>query len=412
MKKLTDNKFFWMVVSLLLSFLFWFYLTSTVNDVITRTFSGVKVELAGENILKDSRKLAVTDLSTGTVSVSISGPRRIVSGLSSDKLSAIIDVSKMSQSSYSSMQYTISFPNDIDTTSLTVTRKFPDSISFMVSKLVEKEIPVRGSFDGSVMTGFTAEAPVFEPSSIVVSGPEYYISNISYAWVTFSKNNIDNTYSVETSYILCDENGHEVPTTNVTCSTDVVKATLPINEVKDVPLGVNLIYPAGVKEENVIVTIEPESVSLSGDSSVLNGLNIINLATIDLSTFESSFSEKYPIQIDNGLKNISGITEASVKIDIVNLSTKKFKATNLAYSNLTDGYTAEIISKSLEVKLRGTEENLSKISDSNIRAVANLTDYVESTGQLNVPVKIYVDGNNDVSAVGTYTITINIEKRN
>ena len=97
MKKITDSKVFWAITALILSFVFWLYVTSVENDNIRQTFRGVRVELAGESLLRDSKGLVVTGLSTNTVSIEIVGPRRTVSSLSSEDLAAQIDVSKLSE---------------------------------------------------------------------------------------------------------------------------------------------------------------------------------------------------------------------------------------------------------------------------------------------------------------------------
>lgn len=410
MRKLFENKIFLIVFSLLLSFILWLYVVSTVSDEVTRTFSGVRVELVGENVLKDSKGLVVTDLSSSAVAINVSGPRRIVSSISSDDIRAQIDVSKLNQSSYASMQYSISYPSGTDSSDLRVSRKIPETVNFIVSKLTEKEIPVRGSFDGSTAEGYTAEAPVFEPATIVVSGPENLLGNVSYAWVSFASENVASTYSEETNFVLMDENNRKTDTEGLSCSTDVVRATLPILEVKDVRLDVNLVHGAGTGEDNVKVTVDPEYITLAGDSAILNGLNKINVATVDLTAFESTFSETYPITIDNDLTNLTGTTETKVTIEIIGMAAESFKVTNLETANLTEGFSAEILSKSFEVRLRGLPEELEKVKAENIRAVADLTDYNETTGLQLVPVKIYVDGFTNVGAVGSYTISVEIKR--
>ena len=408
--KLTNSKPFWMVVSLLLSIALWVYVTSTENDDAKQTLRGVRVELVGESLLKDSKNLVVTDLSTNTVSVEISGPRRIVTALNSDDLTAQIDVSKLSQAAYASVTYTVNYPNGTDTSKLKVNRKVPETVNFMVSKINEKSIPVRGSYNGSTAEGFTAESPIYEPSTITVSGPETYLKDISYAWVTFGDSEIDSTYSIETGFTLMNEEGEPVKTDGVTCSTDIILATQPILEVKQLKLDVNLIEGSGATAENTMITIEPETVTLAGDSAVLGAMNNIPVGTVDLRSFKVNNEYTFPITFDNSLKSLTGETEAVVKVEIVGLSTKTFKVTDLQVSNMTEGYTAEVISKSLEVIIRGTEEQLALIDAANIRAVADMTDYEITTGSINPPVKIYVDGVTDVGAVGEYTINIDIKK--
>lgn len=410
MKKIYNSKAFWMIVSLLASLAIWVYVTSVETDESKTTFRGVKVELVGEDILRDSKNLVVTDMDTSTVTVEVVGPRRIIGSLSSDQLVAQVDVSKLSRAAYTSQQYTIVYPDGTDTSKLSENRRTPETINFMVSAQTSKSIQVRGSFDGSLAEGYTAEMPVFEPSTITITGSEAYLKDVEYAWVTFSKENVDSTYSVETGFTLMDANNEPCSTTGISFSTDVVTATLPLLTLKEVNLDVNIIEGAGATKANTKITIDPVSVTLAGDSSLLAGMNKIILATIDLTDFSSTFTETYTIPIDNELKNTTGVTKATVTVEIVGLETKTFRVTNFSCINATEGYEADIITESKEITLRGTPEALAQIKDENIRAVADLTDYKESTGTYMPQVKVYVDGFTDVGAIGENTISIEIRK--
>ena len=414
LNKLYNSKAFWAIVSLIASLVIWVYVSSVETEEFKQTFRGVRVELAGETLLRDSRNLVVTDMDTSTVTLEVVGPRRIVAALDSDKITVQIDVSKLSRAAYTSQQYAVIFPDGTDTSNLTVLRKTPETINFMVSSLTTKTIQVRGSFDGSIAEGFTAETPIFEPANIVLSGPEAYLKNVDYAWVTFGKENVESTYQVETGFTLMSADNTPASTTGITTSTDMVTATLPLLMLKEVKLGVNLIDGAGANAENTKVTVEPASVMLAGDSALLGGMNKINLATIDLTDFAASFTATYTIPIDNELRNTTGVNEAKVTVEVLGLSTKTFKVTDISQVNLKEGYTAEIITQSLDVTLRGLPEVLEQIKDENIRAVADLADLSESTGTYMPKVRIYVDGFTDVGALkvngGDYTVSVEIER--
>ena len=399
MKKLYDSRAFWMIVSLLASLAIWVYVTSMQSTEFSQTFYGVEVELVGESTLRETKNMVITDLDTSTVTVRIKGPRRIVAGLDPSDLKACVDVSKLSRSAYTTQQYYISYPDGTDST-----------ISFMVSPLNTKTVQVRGSFDGSLAEGYTAETPVFEPATITVSGADANLKDVSYAWVTFGKENVDSTYKVETGFTLMNENGEECSTVGLTCSEDVVTATLPLLLVKEVPLSVDIIEGAGATKANTKIKVEPDSITLAGDSAVLTGMNKIVLDTIDLTDFEKTFSQMYTIPIDNDMNNLTGVTEAKVTVEIVGLETRVFKVKNISCTNVTEGYEADIISESIDVIIRGTPEQLDQLKGDNIRAVADLTDYKESTGQFMPNVRIVVDGSTDVGAVGQNTISIEIRK--
>ena len=78
--------------------------------------------------------------------------------------------------------------------------------------------------------------------------------------------------------------------------------------------------------------------------------------------------------------------------------------------NVTDGYSAGVLSENLVVKLRGPMEQIEQVRSENIRVTADLKDYNTSVGQYMPPVKISVDGFPDVGVIGDYTISIEIRK--
>jgi len=410
MKRMYDSKAFWVIVSLLASLAIWIYITSVETEEVKQTFRGVRVELVGEDILRESKNMVITDMDTNTVTVDVIGPRRIISAWDEDMLTARIDVSKLSRAAYTTQTYTLTYPDGTDTSNLRVSSKTPDTVSFMVSPQVSKTIQVRGSFDGSMAEGYTAEAPVFEPSTITITGAESNIKNIEYAWVSFGTDNLSSTYSVETGYTFMDANGQPCSNSGVIASSDVVTATLPLLVLKEVKLDVNIIEGAGASAANTKIRIEPESLVLAGDSSLLAGMNKIVLDTIDLTDFAASFSDVYTIPLDNNINNTSGVNEAKVTVEVTGLSTKNFTVSNISCINVTEGYEVEVLSENLEITLRGKEDVLAEIRSDSIRAVADLMDYDESTGTFMPVVKIYIDGFTEVGALYENTISVEIRK--
>lgn len=409
MKKILNGKVFWIIISLLASILLWTYVTGIEGDSYTRTFK-IGVEFIGKSVLSE-RGLSATDLDTNTVTIEVVGPRRTVASLSADSIKAQVNVSNFTQNAKASMQYTVLFPDGTDTSGITVIRKVPESVSFNVSKIVRKAVPVKGSFDGTVDDGCIANPATFEPSIVNISGPEIYVNEIANAWVSFGAGqNVNATYSEQIGYTLVDQDKEPVVFDGVTGDVDLITATLPILKIKDVPLDVELIYKAGANESNTIVTVEPSVICLAGNSGILDGLNKITLATISLDSFENSFSETYPIVIDNSLINVEGVNEAKVTVKIEGLSTKSFNVKNLSFINCTEGYDVEIISKSIDVTLRGEVDELENIKNENIRAVADLKDFDATEGSHMIKATIYIDGFENVGAIGEAKIQLQIKK--
>lgn len=412
LKVLKNSRLLLVLFSLLTALVMWVYVASQDVEEFKQTFPGVRVELVGTEILRDSRNMVITDLDTNSVTIEVSGPRRLVSSLSSADLVARVDVSKLTQPAYTSQTYTVIFPDGMDASSLKTSNRMPSTLSFMVSAMSKKQIPVRGSFDGKVMQGFKAEQPVYDPATITVYGPEVYLKNVKYAWVTFGENTeIDQSFSAEVVFTLMDENEEECSTKELTFSDNTILASIPIMRVKEVPLDVNVVYGAGATEENTKIVIEPSSILLSGDSAVLDRMNRIVLATIDTTDFSTSFTDTYTIRYEDGIDNLSGVTEAKVTVELLNLVSDKFIVRNISTINVTEGYEDKIITDSITVTLRGPEEQMKAVKAENISAVIDLQDSVNSTGTYTATPKIYVDGFPDVDVILEIpAVTVELQK--
>ena len=381
LKQISNSRILWLILSLLIALLMWTYVASQDTEEFKSTFKGIRVELVGEDILRNSRNMVITNVSTATVDIEVVGPRRVVSALTEDDIVAQVDVSKLTLAAVTTQSYKIVFPDGTDTSSLSTLSRTPDTIVFTVSELIDKQIPVRGSFEGNSVEGYVAEPPVFEPATITVTGPEIYLKNIKYAWLTFgTEEEVDHTITRTVPFTLRDTNDEDYYNDMITCSTDTVQATLPIIRQKTVPLEVDIDYASGATPDNVTVTIEPSSITLSGDSAVLDGLNRIVLAKIDTRDFTTSFTDTYLIRIDDGLVNRSGITEAKVTVELSGLVTDKFVVRNISCTNLTEGYEADIITDAITVTIRGPEDQIKALKAENIRAVIDLKDFINSTG--------------------------------
>ena len=172
---------------------------------------------------------------------------------------------------------------------------------------------------------------------------------------------------------------------------------MPVLMNKDLPLTVSLVGGAGATEDNCVVEIEPKSIQVAGDTTVLQTLNQLVVATVDLSSFATSYETTVTIPLDNNLRNLSGVTEATVRISVRGLETEKITATNI---------TTTGTNRHVEIATTSLAETISQITADNIRVVADLTNYKATSGTVAVPAKVYVDGFSDAGAIGEYVVNV------
>ena len=203
---------------------------------------------------------------------------------------------------------------------------------------------------------------------------------------------------------LLDKDGNKLKPKEISGNYDTVSVSMPVLMNKELPLKVSLVGGAGATEENCVVDIEPKSIQVAGDTDVLGKLNQIVVATIDLSGFATSYEKTVTIPLENDLRNLSGVTEATVRVSVRGLATEKITATNITTTGTTR--SVEIMTTSLAVTVRAPEDVISQITAENVRVVVDLTNYKATSGTVAVPAKIYVDGFSNAGAVGEYVVNV------
>lgn len=403
-KQLFANRIFVAALSVFAAVLIWCFYTTTYGAKETRTFTGVEVTYAGETAMRESLGLVLTYEDTDTVSVTVTGPRRYIANLTSADLAASIDLSKITRTGDKSLSYTLVYPSNVDSSSMTVTRKSPEYVSISVSKLSTKSVVVKGEFVGTTEDGYVVDKELsFEPSAITVTGPEEELALIDCAFVTIDREDVKSSFTAESTYVLRDAEGETLELEDIQCDAETVSAALTINMMKEVALDVTLVDGGGATAANVVKTIEPSSIMLAGDSATLTGVNTIYLGTIDLADYQTFPDTEYTITLPNDTDNLSGVTTATVSLEFTGLATASFTVYNLEYINCPEGYSAAIMTLGIPVTIRAPEETLAQISANNLRAVADLTDITVTS---KAPTTIYVDGFTDAGAVGDYSMTV------
>ena len=407
--KFWDNRLVRIILAVLGSVLLWVFVTVTEGDLIRQTFSGVNVVFEGGDALRAEKDLIITDISSTTVSVSLNGTRSQLANLSSDQITAVIDVSKNPTVGKYGPAPTIRFAAGVNANTITTNAIMPSTISYSVVREVTRTIEVKGEFSGSVADGYTFNPPIFDVETVKIRGPENEVNKVEYAWVDITRDKLDSTLDYESTYKLVDADMNEIPLGSIELERETVGVVVQVLATKEIPLTVDLRYGAGATSENVKLTCSPATIMLSGEKELLDSFSKISLDTIDLTSFSQTYEETYPIQLENGLNNLKGITEVKVTIEIIGLETRKFNVTNISVINMTNGYTAEIVTEAVEVTLRGPADILSEIKANNIRVVGDAAELAVVTGEVALKSKIIIDGFTGVGAIGEYKVYILIE---
>ena len=412
--RIFQNRITWMILSLAAAIMLWAYVTSTEGVEAQKTLTNVPVEFIGADALRESSGLVVTEQDRTSVNLTVSAARRVLNKINSGNVSATINLSRMNSDGRYAVSYDLSYPTGINPGDVTVVRSSADIVNFYLDKISRKTIEVEGAFTGNTAEGYMAdESLVFEPMVVTISGPKTDIARVDHAYVAITRENVDKTLQYSTTYELVDEDGKPVDDSTITREREEINVTLNVLSTRTVPLDVTIVDGGGAtREDNTIIDIRPASIVLAGDASTIDSTSKLVLGTIDLSTFATDYMATYTIVPPSNTENLTGVNEAVVTVSISGLNTRGFAVTqdNISLNNVPEGYTAEIITQSLNnVIVRAPEEVISEIDSRNLRAVADLSDLsITSGGVYNPSVRIFIDGFPEAGYVGEYKIYVTL----
>ena len=407
---LTSRAFF-IVVSILVSIFLWLYVVNVENNEIDVTVPDIPVTFIGADDILADRQLLVKDQGTQNVSLTIRCKRSQATKMKRDNFEVTVDLTDIRSTGTHDRIYDVKLPEDVSEKDTLIIGKSPEYVTVDIVKLSSKPVPVYGLLNGGAAEGYMVKQLEFSPATVMVSGPEEVIARIDRANVVIERENLNKTITEQRSFQLVDRDNQPVESAEIDTDVDMIDVTVPIVMYKDVPLSIDIIEGGGAKESNAIVEIEPAKITLAGDAELLEGLNKITLGAIDLADFESTYTGTYQIKINNDLENISKTNEATVTVNLRGLTVKHVQAKNITCINVTEGYSAEVKTLFLDVKVRGPEGVVKLVDTYSISVFADLADLGTYTGNKQVPAKVYVDGYDDVGVIGSYDVVISVEQK-
>jgi YbbR domain-containing protein len=400
------NKIVYVVLSLLIAILFWYYVNETQGNTITQTFYGIPVEFVGETDTLPSRGLMLSEGGDTTIDLVLEGPRLVISGLSKEDISIQVDLRSISAVGTYSMDYQVVLPSNVSRDSVTTNRASLSRIPVTVSELYEKVVPISVSVVGQVADGYIymSEKLIAEPSSLTLSGREEDVDQVESARVVVDLDGASATLEREYDYQLLDANGEVVENDDIRISDKRVSITAPVYLTKDLSLTVKWKESAGSLLDYADIKLEPQYVSVAGEpASLENKLDIV-LGEFDLSEYISDTELTLDIGIPSGCENLSGFTTATLTIKFKDtVETRSFAVTDISAIGLADGQRFSRMTSSLNVVVRGPAEDLELLTAEDIRIVVDLTGYEDGT--ISAPAVVLVDGFDNVGAVGSYSVS-------
>ena len=403
-----------LLLSVFMAIGLWMYVITTVSPDSKTTISNVEVSFEGESWLLENRNLIITDGMDTTVDLELSGNRSDLNKLNRSNITLKVDLTKIYEAGETELSFTPGYPSEVSPSAITVESRNPASIKLKVEKRLTKPIPVNVVFTGAVPEGFIADTEnvVLDYPTINIKGAASLVEQIAQARIEIDLEGMTESISENYRLRLCDEEGNPVELKEDQITTDVaeVHLDLKIQRLQVVELKLNMIYGGGVTEGYTRCVIKPTSIRVSGSEAVLEELKEIVLGTVNFAELTENTQMTFPINLPEGVTNLTGITEATVDISFVGLSIKEFTTDNITVVNVPEGLDYELMSEVVKVTLRGPAAMINQIEPEDIVVTVDLTG--KEIGASTVKANITIKGDEfaAVGAVGAHTVSITLKE--
>ncbi len=394
------------IISILVAIAVWLYVDIGQATTVTTRVRDVPVEFSGENGILADRGLMLLSGYDTTIDLKIEGPRRVLWKMDKDAIRIVADTSGITETGVQALTYQVVFPDNIPRSELKVEAS-AYTVTVTVGELHTKEIPVRCEIVGELADGFHAEAVQLDPAVLVLRGQRDDLLNVSYAKIVLDVSGASKTVIQGIAYTLYDYNDVPVENENIRTSTKMIQATLPVYTTKTVPLVINFVEAPGSTEDTMECTIVPQSVTLAGEKTVLDDIDSIVLGEIYLQDLTGSQTVVYDIPVPEGTTLVDDVSQATATIVVTGVTERTLTVTKFGLTGVPEGYTAETVTESLNIVMRGLTKEIEALKAENITVTADLSEITEA-GNYTVPVTVEVSGSANVSAKGNYQIIVHV----
>ena len=406
------------LLSLVLSFALWLYVITVVSPGSDDTFYDIPVIFSGESVLTE-RELIITDVLTEDVTLKLEGNRSDLVLLDRSNIEVIADLSRINMAGTHRLRFDVYYPGTVSDGAFKILNQEPSEVTVVVENRKSVSVPVVIDYQKtSVPEGFVAdtENATLDYSRISVTGPESVIDQVAEARIYVTLTDLkESIVAGKYPIYLCDKEG--VPLSDVSLvvpSVTEVQLSVKIQQWEDINLFVSVIDGGGATQKNSKIEILPKTIRLAGSEAALkklaDGLEIgeINLGELLIDTTKTVSLEGL---LPEGVTNLSGTTDAVVKVSFPNLRTKELTVdeADIELVNVPEGMEAELTTKTLKIHVRGTIGQIANITPGDLRVIIDLANAPVGTAQVKAQI-IIADKYTDVGELGIHTVYAEIRE--
>lgn len=388
------------LVCLLLSIGLWIYVTNIENPIKSYELGRVPVEIKNVDSLKDAG-LALAPNQEFYVNLKIEGNSQDLFRVDKSDFNISVDLSEFVLKNGENK-----IAVNIESVPSTVKIKNSNGLAITVNTeaYATKEVPVKSKINVMSKSSYYVATPVFSPETIVVSGAESLVNNVTKVVAEGEESNAVKTIIKDYIVIPVDEDDNEIK--GVQLSQKWAEATIQINQGKTVPIKINTtgILAKGLKLKSISSTIT--EIGITGSEAVLNSINEIETETINLSEITDSTNIDVALGIPDGILIHNGENSITVNIVLEKVKTREFTI-DYSMKGKQEDITIVPDNNKVTITVSGFEDVLNSLTEANFTAELNVSEYTEDGEFSKAPTVSLVGVDNvNIDTIGEIKLTV------
>lgn len=387
-----------MTLAFLLAVIIWATAIRSADPVETRLLQ-IPVQIVG----KPADGL-ITSGVPENVQVAVNGPISALSELEENDFGAVIDLSDVPFGEQE-VPIQITFEHDL----VDVTSQFPATALLMMEQIVRRDVPVVVDIRGSVARGHSQGEPSIEPRMIQVTGPSSRVDQLAEARVTVFLDNTRDEVNVSRRPTFYDVQGNVTTVNGLTLSADEIEVIVPVNELAgfaEKPITVNWVGDPAPGYRLLNVSVEPDSVLVTGRPTQLELLSRLETEPVDISGLTETFRDQVALNLPPGI-SMEETEPIFVTIEIEAISSTSIVRKSPEIRALTKGLTVTVVPEEVRVFLFGPLPALDSLSEDDVRVTLDLLNLGVGTYQIE-PIVVVSANNIEFRSIQPQFVTVTI----
>lgn len=413
LQKLFDNNKFVIALSVVIAVIALFLVKLTIDNISTVSVKNVPISIDMKGTAAENAELSVVGDYEKTVTLTVTGKRSDIGGLSAEDVGKALQVVARPSSVTKAGEYTLELKVEpkADQLKYEINSISPDKVTLRFDTIITKEFPISIE-TGKLETesGFIQEEPFAQPETISVSGPKADVDKIAKCVAKSDISGVLTETVVKKGEVTFYDANNNKLEFDLTYTPTTVDITVPVYKQSSVPITFGYTnVPDGFPIDllNSMVKMSHSKLTIATPGDAVDSLSELTLGNIDFRKIDIGSVFHLEVNLPAGYRNIDNVAEVTVEFPSKNMSSKSFTISNLNLVNVPKGYTVKSVTRRINnVKVIGNQNIVKSLTAADITATIDLLDVTMTNGRFSVPVKFTIPNKGLVWVSGEYNAII------